>query len=282
MTDTLQVSLSANTEVPPVEQRAVPTLELGDLAILTDIRQTLSTLTVPPAMAVVHTAAPVQAATPIVSSPALQGLASSTTRVPTQDETMQALLAVAQLLSIINASSTTASPITPWATNDRLKNSVAELKLQVEAIAAGRSATAAPCGAAGPSVIPSPGVQSLASNSIDKGKITESSNYTSGGGTAAVVAGQDMLLSCPALVQRCPGKATYNEVFESSGAMEKTQLGKNMDGTGGEERKNFERETALKWSWLIKEHNGKDELVSGERHLENVLLDTSLQRCGHN
>ncbi|KAJ1191128.1 hypothetical protein NDU88_000444 [Pleurodeles waltl] len=79
--DTLAVSLCTTPEVPPVEQRAVPMPELGVLAILTDIRQTLATLTVPPVLPVVQTA--VQ----MVPPTALQGQGSSTAQVPTQDTT---------------------------------------------------------------------------------------------------------------------------------------------------------------------------------------------------
>ncbi|KAJ1116373.1 hypothetical protein NDU88_004588 [Pleurodeles waltl] len=195
MADTLAVSLCATAEAPTVEQRGVPTPDLGVWAILTDIRKSLSTLTVPPVMPVVQTAAPVQAATPIVPSPALQGQGSSTAQVPTQDVTTQALLVVAQLLANIDSPSTPAPPTIQWATNDTLKNSVAELKHQVEAIVAVRSATSVPSGAAGLSVTPSPGVQPFTPNSIDKGKITESNNNTSGG--VAAGARQDMLLSQP-------------------------------------------------------------------------------------
>ncbi|KAJ1139858.1 hypothetical protein NDU88_006221 [Pleurodeles waltl] len=197
MADTLAVSVCATPEVPPVEQRAVPTPVLGVLAILTDIRKSLSPLTVPPAMPVVQDAAPVQDAPPIVPPPAVQGQGSSTAQVPTQDAITQALLAVAQLLANIDTPSTPVLPTTPWATNDTLKNSVADLKRQVEAVAAVRNATSAPSVAAGPSVTLSPGMQPLTPNSIDKGKIAESNNNTYWGVTVAAGAGQDTLLSQP-------------------------------------------------------------------------------------
>ncbi|KAJ1145677.1 hypothetical protein NDU88_011962 [Pleurodeles waltl] len=192
--DTLAVAVCATPEVPPVEQRTVPAPELGVLAILTDIRKSLSTLAAPPSVPAVQKT-PVQAAVPIVPLPALQEQGSSTAQVPMQDATSQALLAVAQLLANIATSATPAPPTTPWATNDTLKNSVADLKHQVEATAAPRSATSAPSGSAGLSVTPAPGVQPLTPFSIDKSKITERNNNTSGGGTMAAGAGQDMLLS---------------------------------------------------------------------------------------
>ncbi|KAJ1189938.1 hypothetical protein NDU88_006679 [Pleurodeles waltl] len=97
----------------------------------------------------------------------------------------------------MNTSATPAPPSTPWASNDTQKNSVAELKRQVEAIAAARSATSAHSEAAGPSVTLAPDVQPLAPTSIEKSKVTEINNNTSGGSTTAVGAGQDTLLSRP-------------------------------------------------------------------------------------
>ncbi|KAJ1193184.1 hypothetical protein NDU88_002489 [Pleurodeles waltl] len=196
MADTLVVSVGATSEVPPVEQRTVPTHELGELAILTDIRKSLSTLSAPPAVPVVQAATPVQAAVPIVPLPALQGQGSSIAQVPVQYATMQALLAVAQLLANIHTSVTPVPPTTPWATNDTLKTSMAELKRQVEAIAAARSATSAPSEAAGPSVTLAPGQLPLAPTNIEKSKVTESNNNMSG----AVLrrrAGEDTLVFRP-------------------------------------------------------------------------------------
>ncbi|KAJ1188915.1 hypothetical protein NDU88_005671 [Pleurodeles waltl] len=145
-------------EVPRVDQRTGPTTEQGVLAILTDIRKQLSTLSAPSAVPVVQAPSPVQAEVPIAPLPVLQGQGSSTAQIPLQDATTQALLAVSQLLAIINTSATPAPPTTPWASNDSQKNSVAELKCQVEAIVAARSPTSAPSEATGPSVTSAPGV----------------------------------------------------------------------------------------------------------------------------
>ncbi|KAJ1125888.1 hypothetical protein NDU88_004303 [Pleurodeles waltl] len=195
--DTLIVSEGATSEVPPVEQRTGPTTEQGVLAILTDIRKSLSKLSAPSAVPVVQAPSPVQAAVPIAPLPVLQGQGSSTAQIPLQDVTTQVLLAVSQLLASINTSATPAPPTTPWASNDSLKNSVAELKRQVEAIAAACSTTSVPSEVAGLSVTPAPGVQPLAPNSIQKSKVTEINNNMSGGGTTVMGAGQDTTLSRP-------------------------------------------------------------------------------------
>ncbi|KAJ1198257.1 hypothetical protein NDU88_002100 [Pleurodeles waltl] len=193
LVDTLIVSGGTTSEVPPVKLRTFPTPEVGVLSILTDIRKSLSTLSAPSVVPVVQAPSPVQAAVPTNPLPVLQGRGSSTAQVPLQDATTQALLAVSQLLATINTLANPAPPKAPWAAHDALKNSVAELKRQVEAMAAAHSARSAPSEVAGPSVTPAPGVQPLAPPSIEKIKVTEINNNTSGGGITAVGAGQDML-----------------------------------------------------------------------------------------
>ncbi|KAJ1145735.1 hypothetical protein NDU88_012019 [Pleurodeles waltl] len=110
---------------------------------------------------------------------------------------MQSLLSAVQLLSSIDAPSAPVPPTAPWASTDTLKNTVAELKHQIEAIAAACCVKPAATGTTGLSDIPSPSVQSHIPNNVDKGKITETNINTFGGGTAAVGARQDTLLSRP-------------------------------------------------------------------------------------
>ncbi|KAJ1179964.1 hypothetical protein NDU88_005192 [Pleurodeles waltl] len=114
-----------------------------------------------------------------------------------QDATTQALLAVSQLLANFNTSAIPAQPISPWSSNDGFQNSVAELKHQIEVIAAARSVTPAHTEVVGPCVTPAPGAQPPAPSATEKSKVTELNNNTSVGGVTAVVAGQDTLLSRP-------------------------------------------------------------------------------------
>ncbi|KAJ1162891.1 hypothetical protein NDU88_003355 [Pleurodeles waltl] len=169
--DTLIVSGGTISEVSLVEQRTVPTPELGVVAILTDIRKSLSTLSAPSAVPVVQVASPAQASVPIVPPPVLQGQVSSAAQVTMQDATTQVLLAVSQLLANIHTTATPVPPTTPWASNDALQNSVAELKNQVEAIAAARSATSAHPEVMRPCVNPAPVVQPTTRHTIIKTKI---------------------------------------------------------------------------------------------------------------
>ncbi|KAJ1175102.1 hypothetical protein NDU88_000393 [Pleurodeles waltl] len=127
---------------------------------------------------------------------------------------MQALLAVSQLLANINTSAIPVQPISPGASNDTLQNSVAELKRQVEAIASARSVTPAQSEAVGMCVTPSPGVQPLAPTTMEKNKVTELNNNTSGGGSTAVVAGQDTLLSRPGELAAHVGSEVKEKIWK--------------------------------------------------------------------
>ncbi|KAJ1122719.1 hypothetical protein NDU88_001204 [Pleurodeles waltl] len=158
---TVEQSLTPGTSVVPGcvasgahlgEESAVSAPVLGVSAILADIRKSLATLAVPPAVAVVHSAPQSQAVAPAIPPPVLHEQASSTSQVTTHDPTTQALLVVSQLLANINTSATPPPPTTPWTSNDVLQNSVAELKRQVEAMAVACCVTPLQAVAVGPGV----------------------------------------------------------------------------------------------------------------------------------
>ncbi|KAJ1084503.1 hypothetical protein NDU88_004650 [Pleurodeles waltl] len=114
-----------------------------------------------------------------------------------QDATAQALLSVVQLLSSFENPSAPVPPTAPWDPTDTLKNTVVELKCQIEPIAAALIVRPVATGTIGSSDIPSPGVQSPIPNNVDKSKITETNTNKSGDSTLAGSAGQDTLI--PAL-----------------------------------------------------------------------------------
>ncbi|KAJ1086834.1 hypothetical protein NDU88_000035 [Pleurodeles waltl] len=148
---------SATSEAHLGEESAVSAPVLGVSAMLADVRKSLATLAVPSAVAVVHSAPQSQAVVPDIPPPVLHEQASSTPQVTKHDPTTQALLAVSQLLANINTSATPPPPTTPWASNDALQNSVAELQPQVEAMAAACCVTPLQAVAVGPVVSPAPG-----------------------------------------------------------------------------------------------------------------------------
>ncbi|KAJ1128728.1 hypothetical protein NDU88_007103 [Pleurodeles waltl] len=180
--------------------------------MLADIRKSLATLSAPSAVPVVRPAPQFQAAVPIIPRPVLQAQASSAPQVTTQDPTTQALLAVSQLLANINTTAKPAPITIPWASNDALQNSVTELKRQVEAIAAARSATSVHVESMGPGVTPAPALLPLAT-SIEKSKVAEISNNQSNGVTSAEGAGQDTLLSRPGKLAAHVGSEVKEKIW---------------------------------------------------------------------
>ncbi|KAJ1179656.1 hypothetical protein NDU88_004890 [Pleurodeles waltl] len=131
-----------------------------------------------------------------------------------QDATTQVLLAVSQLLANINTSAIPAQPISPWSSNDALQNSVAELKRQVEAIAAAPSVTPAHSEAVGPCVTLATGAQPPAPSITEKSKVTELNNNTSVGGVTAVVTRQNTLLSRPGKLAAHVGSDVKEKIWE--------------------------------------------------------------------
>ncbi|KAJ1164822.1 hypothetical protein NDU88_005256 [Pleurodeles waltl] len=159
------------------------------MAILMDIRQKLVTLAAPPALPVIQPAAQV------VPPNALQGPGSTTAQVVTQDATTQVLLLAAQSLASLEAPPTPVPPTALQATTDRLTDTVEELKRQIKAIVASHSVKPSATMTAGPSVIPSPGVQAHIPNNFDKGAglgLTVSHTGTAGN-DAELVAPEEVL-----------------------------------------------------------------------------------------
>ncbi|KAJ1201109.1 hypothetical protein NDU88_004924 [Pleurodeles waltl] len=187
--------------------------------MLADIRNSLATLSALSALPVVQTAPQFQAAVTVTPPQVLQGQASAATQasaapqVTTQDPKTQALLVVSQPLTIINTSASPAPPITPWASNDALQNSVAELKRQEEAIAAVCSAISVHAVSGGPGVTPAPGILPIATT-IEKSKVADISNSQSKGGTSAEGAGQDILLSRPGKLTAHVGPEVKEKIWK--------------------------------------------------------------------
>ncbi|KAJ1130576.1 hypothetical protein NDU88_008927 [Pleurodeles waltl] len=136
--------------------------------MLADIRKSLATLAVPSLVPVVQ---PLPQAQATQVAQVVQMEACPTPQVTTQDLTAQALLVVPQLLANINTSATPPST-TPWTTNDSLQNSVAELKRQVDALAAARSVPPLQTAAVGPGVTSAPCALPPATP-LEKSKVAE-------------------------------------------------------------------------------------------------------------
>ncbi|KAJ1184425.1 hypothetical protein NDU88_001232 [Pleurodeles waltl] len=128
--------------------------------MLADIRKSLATLAAPSLGQVVQ-----PSPQPLASAPATPSTVGHTSASPTpqvsmqaQDPTAQALLAVSRLLATINVPANNPhSPTTPWALNDSLQNSVADLNHQVDALSEARSVPPLQTAAVSLSVTPATG-----------------------------------------------------------------------------------------------------------------------------
>ncbi|KAJ1107666.1 hypothetical protein NDU88_005056 [Pleurodeles waltl] len=121
---------------------------LGVAEVLDNICKSLASL--PPTSGPPTTPAPAASSMPLpadqVPTPQAQAL----------DSTRQALLQVSKLLGNISAPASTPPPTTPWSSSGSLQNSLAELKPQVDALAASHSSIPPQAVPNSPSVTPTP------------------------------------------------------------------------------------------------------------------------------